>query len=108
MEQLQRELFLGFWKAHILQQAAHSNVYGLEIIESLARRGHRLSPGTIYPILKRMEQAGWLASSVETVCGKRRRNYTITPAGRSVLRTIRRALSDLHREVVRNRAPMVD
>jgi DNA-binding PadR family transcriptional regulator len=108
MEQMKREFLLSFWKAHILQQAARDRVYGLEIIESLADRGHRLSPGTIYPILKRMERAGWLDSSVSIVGGKRRRNYRITSAGRSVLRSVRRALTDLHREVVRNRAPMVD
>ncbi|NMC01995.1 MAG: PadR family transcriptional regulator, partial [Chloroflexi bacterium] len=48
---LSRELFLGFVKAHILYHAGREAVYGLWLIEELARHGYELSPGTLYPIL---------------------------------------------------------
>ncbi|GIF42072.1 PadR family transcriptional regulator [Actinoplanes xinjiangensis] len=55
--------------------------YGLEIVESTG-----LLPGTIYPILARLEQAGWLHSqweeADESVVGRpRRRYYRLTPDG---------------------------
>lgn len=55
--------------------------YGLEIIEATG-----LLPGTIYPILARLEQAGWLHSEWEIVdehaAGRpRRRYYRLTADG---------------------------
>lgn len=46
----------------------------------------RLSSGSLYPILIRLEQAGWLSSEWEqqlpTELGRpRRRNYTVTAVG---------------------------
>ena len=46
----------------------------------------RLSSGSLYPILIRLEQAGWLSSEWEeqepTQLGRpRRRNYTVTAVG---------------------------
>lgn len=55
--------------------------YGLEIVEWTG-----LLPGTIYPILARLEQAGWLRSEWEAVdeheVGRpRRRYYQLTADG---------------------------
>ena len=51
----------------------------------LQKRGH-LSSGTLYPILLRLEAAGWLASRWEqvdpSIVGRpRRRLYRLTPTG---------------------------
>jgi DNA-binding MarR family transcriptional regulator len=51
----------------------------------IARRGH-LASGTLYPILLRLESAGWLTSRWETIdpsdAGRpRRRLYRITQTG---------------------------
>nr|WP_246018032.1 PadR family transcriptional regulator [Amnibacterium kyonggiense] len=43
-------------------------------------------PGTIYPVLERLEQSGWLVSSWEPPSerrGPRRRLYRLTPEGAS-------------------------
>ena len=108
MEQVQREFLLSFWKAQILQKAACSHVYGLEIIQTLQKQGYQLSPGTLYPILQRMEQTGWLTSQRAAVDGKMRRSYQITACGRTALRRVRRALTELHREIVRRNNAFVD
>lgn len=94
-----REFRLAFWKIHILHHAANHPVYGLWMLEELAEHGHKLSPGTLYPILARMEKRGWLRSEA---CGssKARRNYRITPRGRRILAALRRDLEELHAEVV--------
>lgn len=61
--------------------------YGLEIVESTG-----LLPGTIYPILARLEQAGWLRSEWEAAAehtpGRpRRRYYRLTADGMAAAAT---------------------
>jgi DNA-binding PadR family transcriptional regulator len=94
-----REIRLALWKLHILHHATRRPVYGLWLLEELAEHGHRLSPGTLYPILERMERNGWLRStSMERA--NARRNYRITAAGRRILDQLRADVDELHRELV--------
>lgn len=44
-----------------------------------------LPTGTVYPALHRLERAGLIASDWETVGGRRRRAYRLTPSGRAAL-----------------------
>ena len=66
----------------------------------LARHGHQISPGTLYPALHAMEDVGWLESRDEVVDGRHRRVYAATPAGRSVLSEARATLAELCRELL--------
>lgn len=59
---LAREILLAFWKVHILHHAAEGPIYGQWVLDELRRHGYDLSPGTLYPLLKRMEAHGWLKS----------------------------------------------
>ncbi len=95
-----RHFFNGFIRLHILYHAAKEPTYGAEITEELVRHGYRLSQGTLYPTLHQLEQLGYLHSHTEVVCGKRRRYYRATPAGRKVLRDARNKLLELVAEVV--------
>ncbi len=52
------ELLAGLVRLHVLHHAAQHPVYGQWMIDELARRGYRLSPGTLYPMLSRMAQHG--------------------------------------------------
>lgn len=99
-----REFRLAFWKIHILHHAASRPVYGLWMLEELAEHGHKLSPGTLYPILARMEKHGWLRSDRDGST-KTRRNYRITARGRRILAALRRDLVELHSEVALDREP---
>jgi DNA-binding PadR family transcriptional regulator len=94
-----REIRLAFWKLHVLHHATRRPVYGLWLLEELAEHGHRLSPGTLYPILERMERNGWLRSTPGARVNARR-NYRITAEGRRLLRELRADVDELHREVV--------
>jgi PadR family transcriptional regulator PadR len=49
-----------------------------------------LTEGAVYPALHRLEDQGLLASDWEPVAGRRRRIYTVTPAGMRALRVERR------------------
>lgn len=94
-----REIRLAFWKLHILHHATRGPVYGLWLLGELAEHGHRLSPGTLYPILERMERNGWLRSKA-TKRANARKNYRITVAGRRTLDQLRTDVGELHRELV--------
>ena len=95
-----RDFLLGFVRVHILHHAAQGPVYGLWLIEELARHGYRLSPGTLYPLLRGLEQAGYLKHYDQVVAGKRRRYYRITPAGLRALAEARARIAELVREVL--------
>jgi DNA-binding PadR family transcriptional regulator len=94
-----REIRLALRKLHILHHAARGPVYGLWLLDELAQHGHRLSPGTLYPILARMQRNGWLRSSPGGRA-KARRDYRITAEGRAVLERLREDVDQLHRELV--------
>jgi PadR family transcriptional regulator, regulatory protein PadR len=93
------DLYGGFIRLHILYHAAREPVFGLGIIEELGRHGYRLSPGTLYPMLHSMEEAGYLRSRARTVDGKVRRNYLITPKGRSALAAAKEKVRELFGEL---------
>lgn len=99
MKQVDHEFLLPFWKVHVLHHAESGELYGLWMLQELAEHGYSVSPGTLYPLLARMERNGWLTSS-SSGASKARRSYRITPEGRRVLRVLRRAIAELHDEVV--------
>ncbi|MBI5953315.1 MAG: helix-turn-helix transcriptional regulator [Chloroflexi bacterium] len=82
---LSHSLFLGFVKLHILHHAGEEPVYGLWLIEELARHGYRLSPGTLYPILHSLKEENLLSVQSRVVEGKARKYYSLTAKGRSAL-----------------------
>ncbi|WP_347568147.1 PadR family transcriptional regulator [Streptomyces sp. TRM75563] len=87
-------------RLHILHHAAEGEIHGAWMTEELARHGYRISPGTLYPTLHRLEADGLLASEQQVVDGRARRVYRATEAGRAALAEDRRALRELAREVL--------
>ncbi len=100
-----REIRLGIWKIHILHHAASRDVWGTWLLEELAEHGHRLSPGTLYPALKRMERNGWLRRTRSGGHARARQGFRITATGRRLLRQLRREIVELHQEVVLGQEP---
>jgi DNA-binding PadR family transcriptional regulator len=80
-----RDLYAGLIRLHILHHAAHEPIFGLGIIEELARHGYKLSAGTLYPILHGLERRGYLRSKPERDGKRGRRVYRVTPKGRRAL-----------------------
>ena len=95
-----RDFFLGFIKIHILHHAALEAVYGLALIEELRRHGYALSPGTLYPVLHDLAEAGYLEREDRVVGGKVRKYYTITDLGRQALGEARLKIGELVGEVL--------
>jgi PadR family transcriptional regulator PadR len=101
MKELSREILLSFWKVHILHHAGEEPLCGQWMRNELRRHGYEISPGTLYPLLQRMERLGWLKATVERDGGKRaRRDYRLTKEGEKVLDLVRARLRELYGEVV--------
>ncbi|KYK17268.1 MULTISPECIES: PadR family transcriptional regulator [Streptomyces] len=92
-------------RLHILHHAAQEEIHGAWMTAELARHGYRISPGTLYPTLHRLEADGLLASEQRVVDGRTRRVYRATEAGRQALADDRRALEELAREVPGDERP---
>lgn len=90
-----RDILLAFVRVHILHHAVSERVYGAGMAEELGRHGYQLSPGTLYPMLHRLEGDGLLVSETEAVAGKTRKYYVATPLGREALDALRPRLAEL-------------
>ena len=97
---LDREFFLGFIKIHILYHASKELIFGVEIAEELGRHGYSISPGTLYPVLHRLEKEGYLKSSPKVVNGRMRRYYQATAEGKLVLEQSKKKIRELVTEVI--------
>lgn len=95
-----RELYSGLIRLHVLHHAAEGPIFGLGMIEELARHGYRISPGSLYPLLQGLEIKGYLRST-ELRNGKSlRRVYRATPAGRKALRAAKNKVRELFHELI--------
>jgi len=74
----------------ILQALSLDELHGLGVsgrIDQITRGTFRVQPGSLFPALHRLEEAGWLASSWRASENNRRaKYYRLTPAGRRQLR----------------------
>jgi PadR family transcriptional regulator PadR len=72
----------------VLAVLAEGPRHGYAVIEILrARSGDAfdLPEGTVYPVLRRLDEAGLLDSDWNEVRGRRRRTYRLTERGRAAL-----------------------
>ncbi len=92
-------LYSGLIRLHILHHACHEPIFGLGMIEELARHGYRLSPGTLYPVVHGLEKKGLLHSKQQQVNGKIRRVYSATSSGRKALQAARQKVRELFGEL---------
>lgn len=100
-DRVTREILLSFWKVHILHHAEERPIYGQWIAEELRHHGYRISPGTLYPLLKRMEENGWIKSTTSRKTSARlRKEYRLTREGSRILSFLRVQLEELYGEVV--------
>jgi PadR family transcriptional regulator, regulatory protein PadR len=94
-----KDLYSGLIRLHVLHHAAHEPVFGLGIIEELARHGYKMSPGTLYPLLHGLEKKGYLRSSEERDGKHARRVYRATPKGKRELEGAKEKVRELFGEL---------
>jgi PadR family transcriptional regulator PadR len=91
LRKFQKELNSGIVSLVLLAILDRSSepLYGYQIAKSIEgtwQEGTPVKQGTLYPVLRSMEDGGLLASRVEpSVAGPPRKYYTITDRGRAVL-----------------------
>jgi PadR family transcriptional regulator PadR len=84
-----RELKRGSIELIVLHLLSSGEAYGYEIVSTLTARTDgalEVTDGTLYPVLYRLERAGYVAVRWETpVRGVPRKYYHLTPEGRAEL-----------------------
>jgi PadR family transcriptional regulator PadR len=80
-----RELKRGTLEMILLKLLAERPMYGYELVSTLEQRGgaqFQIKEGTLYPVLYRLEDAGYIQPAWETPArGVPRKYYHITPTG---------------------------
>lgn len=62
--------------------------YGYALVKSLANHGIPVEANTLYPLMRRLESQGLLASMWDNGGSKPRKYYKTTPEGQEVLRAV--------------------
>lgn len=80
---MQQELRRGAIVLCVLSQLKEPQ-YGYALVEQLEKSGIPVDPGTLYPLLRRLEQQGLLTSEWETTGPKPRKNYVMNENGKMI------------------------
>ena len=90
---IDRELRRGSLELIVLHLLEPGEAYGYEIVNKLTRETNgalEVTDGTLYPVLYRLERAGFVAVRWDTPArGVPRKYYQLTDAGRQELATLR-------------------
>jgi DNA-binding PadR family transcriptional regulator len=95
-----RDLYSGLIRLHVLYHAVKEPIFGLGMIEELARHGYRVSPGSLYPLLHGLEKKGYLRSTNQRNGKSLRKVYRATPLGRKALAAANSRVRELFRELI--------
>lgn len=94
-DQITKKIFNGLIYLHILHHASSEPFYGVWMLQELEHHGYHVSPGTLYPILKSMVEAGLLEKEDVNVEGKIRKYYSATEDGTKLLKELKENLKEL-------------
>ncbi len=83
-EKLTQELRRGVLVLAALSQLLEPK-YGYALIDDLSRHGLEIDQGTLYPLLRRLEEQGLLESQWNVEGARPRRYYAASSAGRRLL-----------------------
>ena len=95
-----RDLYSGLIRLHVLHHAVKEPIFGLGMIEELARHGYGISPGSLYPLLHGLEKKGYLHWTERRNGKSLRRVYRATPLGRKALAAAKDKVLELLRELM--------
>jgi DNA-binding PadR family transcriptional regulator len=94
-EKLLLELRRGILVLAVLSQLEEKQ-YGYSLKQSLSDQGMEINEGTLYPLLRRLEAQGLLASDWQVIDDARpRRYYQISTEGKTILANLTREWQEL-------------
>ena len=91
---LEQELRRGIVVLAVLSRLRRPE-YGYSLRQALAERGMPIEEGTLYPLLRRLEEQGLLTSEWRIEDGPPRRYYALSADGRALLKTLTGTWHDL-------------
>ena len=86
-DKLSQELRRGILVLATLSQM-DEQMYGYALISHLAEKGLEIDQGTLYPLLRRLEEQGMLDSSWDVSGSRPRRYYVINANGKAILEAL--------------------
>lgn len=86
-ESLRLELRRGCLVLAVLA-ALRTEQYGYTLRKTLADQGMEIEEGTLYPLLRRLESQGLLASSWREEDKRNKRFYRLSPDGKQILKKL--------------------
>ena len=93
---LETEMNRGF--LHILVLALlEKQMYGYSMVKHIEALGYKVEENTLYPLLRRLEKNGWIASKWDLTEDRPRKFYSVTPAGRSLRASLLEIWENQHR-----------
>lgn len=98
-----RDLYSGLIRLHVLHHAVEEPIFGLGMMQELARHGYTISPGSLYPLLHSLEKKGYLKSTRQRNGKSMRTVYRATPLGRKALLAAKSKVRELFRELIEGR-----
>lgn len=89
LDKLRLELRRGVVVLAVLSQLDTPR-YGYSLIQQLTEQGLDIEEGTLYPLLRRLEQQGLLISEWEVGEARPRKYYRISPEGQATYAALRK------------------
>jgi len=84
---LEQELRRGITVLAVLARLKRPE-YGYSLRQAMAERGMAIEEGTLYPLLRRLEEQGLLTSEWRIEDGPPRRYYVLSAEGRALLKSL--------------------
>lgn len=84
VDQLTSELKRGTLTLAVLSEL-HERQYGYSLVTILQEQGLQVEPGTLYPLLRRLEKQGLLQSEWDNSEARQRKYYFLSDFGKKVL-----------------------
>lgn len=88
------ELKRGTLVLSVLSQL-HEKEYGYSLVQKLEEKGVPIEPGTLYPLLRRLEKQELLSSEWDTTESRPRKFYVLSEKGTRVLTVLQKEWMDL-------------
>jgi PadR family transcriptional regulator, regulatory protein PadR len=92
--------FSSFIKIHVLHHCLKDEIYGAWMMEELQQHGYKISPGSLYPLLRSLEEKGLISSREEQDGKVKKKYYRITSKGRKELSEAKVKLKELIGEIL--------
>jgi len=73
--------------------------YGYSLVQTLEAKGFSVEPGTLYPLLRRLEKQGLLESSWDTSENRPRKYYCLSAKGAIIYEKLRKEWHNLNKSM---------